>query len=77
MQDEEKEEDDQGAQDSICDPKKDDRERACLPLRPALLSHAMSSEVGCQEKTARLAAAQQPCRQRQTEGELEGTSLQM
>lgn len=67
MQDEEKEEDDQGAQDSICDPKKDDRERACLPLRPALLSHAMSSEVGCQEKTARLAAAQQPCRQRETE----------
>ncbi|TKS66637.1 Microtubule-associated protein 2 [Collichthys lucidus] len=68
MQDEEKEEDDQGAQDSICDPKKEDRERARLPLRPALLSHAMSSEVGCQEKTARLAAAQQPCRQRETEG---------
>lgn len=56
-----------GGQDAICDPKNEDRERACLPPRPPLLCHGVSAEVASQGKTARLGAAQQPCRQMKTD----------
>lgn len=58
---------DWGDRTPFATPKNEDRERACLPPRPPLLCHGVSAEIASQGKTARLGAAQQPCRQMKTD----------